>query len=539
LNVKDLKKLLENLHKNLQILKEREAKCGGDAPLSLLNQIEDYQTAITLTENALEGNISVDDLIEGLKPLHLDIDGGGTQITIEGDKIEGDRIIMEDVTAKRDVIQAETVHIHYETAAPAETRPKLPSTRLGQKSLLLASLIGGGVLILVIVFVLSTWLTGQSTDGAETSTEALPASDLCRPLGQPVHVVIGPLKGCNQDVSQTLQTDLAVTKERIRLSSVDPLPVKDTTAWTELQPDLIIQGQCDPDGQLTMTYELATSPSPATVYEPSSLTLQVSASQRLNLPVRTGLALVNYAWGDFAAAAQSLADLQSRYSSPEAKAYLLMLEGNSWLFAAYDEVKHYEAAIQAYSKALELQPDWPEAYNNLGVVHLNQAYAAGEYVNFPVAETFFSKAITASDGKLLLALVNRANIYINQEATDLAVKDCQQALDLDDSAALSHLCLAQALIHSSGQSNVEEGTDAVIDEAITTALALDDHLAGAHYFQAEQLFRIIRNQIRPGESTLDERQAEFHQEQFKALMACQALLEVDRFLLEQLDNTAQ
>ncbi len=44
----DLKTYLLKLHKNLNILKEREAKRGSDAPLALLNQIEDHQSAIDL-----------------------------------------------------------------------------------------------------------------------------------------------------------------------------------------------------------------------------------------------------------------------------------------------------------------------------------------------------------------------------------------------------------------------------------------------------------------------------------------------------------
>jgi hypothetical protein len=58
LNETELKQLLETLHKNLNILREREAKYGGNAPLDLLNQIEDHQTAIGLIEPRLAGEIS-------------------------------------------------------------------------------------------------------------------------------------------------------------------------------------------------------------------------------------------------------------------------------------------------------------------------------------------------------------------------------------------------------------------------------------------------------------------------------------------------
>jgi hypothetical protein len=39
----DIKEHLLKLNKNLNILKEREAKYAGSAPLDLLNQIDDHE----------------------------------------------------------------------------------------------------------------------------------------------------------------------------------------------------------------------------------------------------------------------------------------------------------------------------------------------------------------------------------------------------------------------------------------------------------------------------------------------------------------
>jgi tetratricopeptide (TPR) repeat protein len=91
LNEAELKQFLKTLHKNLNTLREREAKFGGDAPLRLLNQIEDHQTAINRIETRLAGEISAEVLTEQLAPLNLDLDGGGTEI-IAGDKIVGGKI---------------------------------------------------------------------------------------------------------------------------------------------------------------------------------------------------------------------------------------------------------------------------------------------------------------------------------------------------------------------------------------------------------------------------------------------------------------
>lgn len=64
-----LKEVLLKLNKNLNILREREAKYAGNASLELLNQIDDHQAAIVLTEQALAGEISEEEWREALKPL--------------------------------------------------------------------------------------------------------------------------------------------------------------------------------------------------------------------------------------------------------------------------------------------------------------------------------------------------------------------------------------------------------------------------------------------------------------------------------------
>lgn len=76
---KSLKDFRRKLKKYYNILKEREAKYAGRAPLDLLNQIEDYETAIALTEAALIGDLTPAELDEALRPLILEIDPGPGQ----------------------------------------------------------------------------------------------------------------------------------------------------------------------------------------------------------------------------------------------------------------------------------------------------------------------------------------------------------------------------------------------------------------------------------------------------------------------------
>ena len=65
----DLKAQLAKLNRNLNTLREREAKYAGNAPLELLNQIDDHLQAITLVEQAVNGDITREELDTELAPL--------------------------------------------------------------------------------------------------------------------------------------------------------------------------------------------------------------------------------------------------------------------------------------------------------------------------------------------------------------------------------------------------------------------------------------------------------------------------------------
>ncbi|NJN98302.1 MAG: hypothetical protein HC875_31545 [Anaerolineales bacterium] len=88
------RKQLIELTKNLDMLRERQAKYGGNAPLELLNQIQDHHDAIDLLEQALAGQLSAAELKEALKPLLLALrDGEVVNITAET-YVAGDQVIQ-------------------------------------------------------------------------------------------------------------------------------------------------------------------------------------------------------------------------------------------------------------------------------------------------------------------------------------------------------------------------------------------------------------------------------------------------------------
>jgi hypothetical protein len=67
-----LKTRIATLTKNLSILLEREAKYGGNAPVDLLNQIDDHEQAIACIEQTLAGQLTPAQLAEALAPLNID-----------------------------------------------------------------------------------------------------------------------------------------------------------------------------------------------------------------------------------------------------------------------------------------------------------------------------------------------------------------------------------------------------------------------------------------------------------------------------------
>lgn len=69
----DYPTILTQLHDSLNILLEREAKYSDNAPLDLLNQIDDHRAAIALTGQARAGEIGEAEWRESLRPLLVDI----------------------------------------------------------------------------------------------------------------------------------------------------------------------------------------------------------------------------------------------------------------------------------------------------------------------------------------------------------------------------------------------------------------------------------------------------------------------------------
>lgn len=68
----DLRRILGKLHKDLNHLEERKAKQGSSVEVRVINQIDDHKEAIDLVEQAINGDITLAELEEKLKPLDID-----------------------------------------------------------------------------------------------------------------------------------------------------------------------------------------------------------------------------------------------------------------------------------------------------------------------------------------------------------------------------------------------------------------------------------------------------------------------------------
>lgn len=122
----DNKTFLLKLTQNLTLLREREAKYGGSAPLELINQIADHQEAIALTNQAISGTLTESAWREALEPLLIAVqartdEAAASSITV-GD-IGGS--IQDSTIAGRDVNQITINVINLLNEAVKEPKQKL------------------------------------------------------------------------------------------------------------------------------------------------------------------------------------------------------------------------------------------------------------------------------------------------------------------------------------------------------------------------------------------------------------------------------
>lgn len=108
------------------------------------------------------------------------------------------------------------------------------------------------------------------------------------------------------------------------------------------------------------------------------------------------------------------------------------------LGCAYDrQEKMVQEAVEAYQKALELDPTLAAAYTNLGNIH----YTRGD---FALALHYYEKAASA-DPEQPEARYNLANLYEEQDNLDMAIAEYRRAIYANPDFIDAHFNLALAL----------------------------------------------------------------------------------------------
>lgn len=88
------------------------------------------------------------------------------------------------------------------------------------------------------------------------------------------------------------------------------------------------------------------------------------------------------------------------------------------------EDQHFDAALEEYNEAIRLNPSFPEAYNNRGVIYMN-------YEDYQAAIDDFTRSIELENTQLYLPYSNRADALILTQQYDRALADCDQAIELN------------------------------------------------------------------------------------------------------------
>jgi tetratricopeptide (TPR) repeat protein len=112
-----------------------------------------------------------------------------------------------------------------------------------------------------------------------------------------------------------------------------------------------------------------------------------------------------------------------RQNSPTSEHYLIMGD-------IYYDIADYGKAIENYTEAISMKPNFTVAYNNRGNAHIN----LGE---LDKAIEDYTNAIT-SDSKYAIAYNNRAVAFYNKRKYDDALADYNKAIELDSKYAVAY-----------------------------------------------------------------------------------------------------
>jgi len=195
---------------------------------------------------------------------------------------------------------------------------------------------------------------------------------------------------------------------------------------------------------------------------------------------------------------------------------------------AYDDKEEYDKAIEAYKKAVEINPQREEAYNNMGIAHKNkkeydkaiEAYKKAVEINPQKDEAYYNnmgnaygdkkeydKAIEAYEKAVEInpqreeAYYNMGNSYRNKKEYDKAIEAYKKAVEINPQKDEAYNSMGNAY-YSLGQ----------LDEVIK-ALSLALHINPNNSLAYTNLFELQLTQNQPFDQALEKKYIELFQNQ--------------------------
>jgi tetratricopeptide (TPR) repeat protein len=95
-------------------------------------------------------------------------------------------------------------------------------------------------------------------------------------------------------------------------------------------------------------------------------------------------------------------------------------------------------AIEEYTKAIALNPDYTEAYNNRGIAYFNRGLASSDAGEFERAVRDFRRVIAMKPGSFA-AFFARAAVYLYQDQYDPALAELNKAIALDPKSDVAYV----------------------------------------------------------------------------------------------------
>lgn len=437
----DFKRTLIRLTENLQTLQEREAKYGGNTPVELLNQIADHRQAITLTEQAIQGDLTEAEWRAALEPLNLNLSQttNNFQIVIQSlprPVLLGLGAALLIILAVG-VINLEPVRMAvFPTATPTVT-PTPSATPLP-----FAPAASDETLILI-----ATFYRTEGVADTDAHNEIRRAIENAIPGGvKNLRVEVEPtrLTGDKQEAARKLgeqygasviiwgtDTGVRVTVNFLNLKEPDyegaAVQINETERTQLANPSAYARFITnDLPGQLTFLALFAVGQSYFTQTDYAAairLIDRAVAALPAQLAPPQGAAEAYFRLGWLYQNQGQKTEAIANYS----QAIELDPQGSAVAYnnraIAYHQQGDIQQALADYNQAIELDPGYAPAYNNRGIAYFDQQ-------DYPRAVANYTKAIEL-DPQLAFAFNNRGNAYKNQGDIAQAITDFDQAIKLN------------------------------------------------------------------------------------------------------------